>query len=82
MSAELKILSGGQTGADRAALDWAIANNVAHGGWCPKGRRAEDSARQNSRKSAASRGFKSRRRMAGTQLANSQTSFQDIVSRL
>jgi hypothetical protein len=37
-----KIVSGGQTGADRAALDWAMANGVAHGGWCPKGRRAED----------------------------------------
>ena len=37
-----KIVSGGQTGADRAALDWAIQNNIAHGGWCPKGRRAED----------------------------------------
>jgi hypothetical protein len=42
MPAELKILSGGQTGADRAALDWAIANNIPHGGWCPKGRKAED----------------------------------------
>ncbi len=38
----LKIVSGGQTGADRAALDWAIANQVSHGGWCPKGRLAED----------------------------------------
>jgi len=37
-----KIVSGGQTGADRAALDWAIANSIAHGGWCPRGRRAED----------------------------------------
>lgn len=37
-----KIISGGQTGADRAALDWALANNVPHGGWCPRGRRAED----------------------------------------
>jgi len=37
-----KIISGGQTGVDRAALDWAIHNNIAHGGWCPKGRRAED----------------------------------------
>jgi Circularly permutated YpsA SLOG family len=37
-----KIVSGGQTGADRAALDWAIANGIAHGGWCPLGRRAED----------------------------------------
>jgi hypothetical protein len=37
-----KIVSGGQTGADRGALDWAIANSIAHGGWCPAGRRAED----------------------------------------
>ena len=37
-----KIISGGQTGADRAALDWAITNNIQHGGWCPKGRLAED----------------------------------------
>jgi hypothetical protein len=36
------IVSGGQTGADRAALDWSIANGVPHGGWCPRGRRAED----------------------------------------
>jgi len=36
-----KILSGGQTGADCAALDWAISNGVPHGGWCPKGRKAE-----------------------------------------
>ncbi len=39
---KLKIISGGQTGADRAALDWAIANQVAHEGWCPKGCKAED----------------------------------------
>jgi Circularly permutated YpsA SLOG family len=38
----VKIISGGQTGADRAALDWAIAHGVDHGGWCPKDRRAED----------------------------------------
>jgi hypothetical protein len=37
-----KIVSGGQTGADRAALDWAISRGVPHGGWCPKGRKAED----------------------------------------
>lgn len=37
-----KIISGGQTGADRAALDAAIACGVPHGGWCPKGRRSED----------------------------------------
>ena len=36
------IISGGQTGADRAALDWAIFRDVPHGGWCPKGRKAED----------------------------------------
>ena len=40
----LKIVSGGQTGADRTALDWAIAHGVPHGGWCPKGRLAEDGA--------------------------------------
>src|SRR5262245_26933171 len=37
-----RIVSGGQTGADRAALDWALAHGIPHGGWCPKGRRAED----------------------------------------
>ena len=36
------IISGAQTGADRAALDFAIKHNLPHGGWCPKGRRAED----------------------------------------
>jgi len=38
----LKIVSGGQTGADRAALDWAIDHDILHGGWCPTGRMAED----------------------------------------
>jgi len=37
-----RIISGGQTGADRGGLDAAIACNVPHGGWCPKGRKAED----------------------------------------
>lgn len=37
-----KIVSGGQTGVDRAALDFAIANEIPHGGYCPKGRLAED----------------------------------------
>jgi hypothetical protein len=37
-----KIVSGGQTGADRAALDWANRHGIPHGGWCPRGRRAED----------------------------------------
>ncbi len=37
-----KIISGGQTGADRGGLDAAIHCDLPHGGWCPKGRRAED----------------------------------------
>jgi hypothetical protein len=37
-----KIVSGGQTGADRAALDFAIKHKIPHGGWVPKGRLAED----------------------------------------
>jgi len=37
-----KIISGAQTGADRAALDVAIINGMPHGGWVPKGRKAED----------------------------------------
>ena len=37
-----KIVSGGQTGADRAGLDVAIRWAFPHGGWCPKGRKAED----------------------------------------
>jgi hypothetical protein len=37
-----KIVSGGQSGADRAALDFAIAHGIPHGGWCPAGRKAED----------------------------------------
>src|SRR5436309_14548050 len=37
-----KIISGGQTGADRAAFDWAIADNIPHRGWCPRGRLADD----------------------------------------
>ncbi len=36
-----KIISGGQTGADRAALDFALKFNISHGGWIPKGRKAE-----------------------------------------
>jgi hypothetical protein len=34
-----KIISGGQTGADRAALDVAIMYNIPHGGWIPEGLR-------------------------------------------
>jgi hypothetical protein len=37
-----KIVSGGQTGADRGGLDAAIWCEISYGGWVPKGRRAED----------------------------------------
>ncbi|MFM2093231.1 MAG: hypothetical protein RIS70_355 [Planctomycetota bacterium] len=37
-----KIVSGGQTGVDRAALDVAMLLGIPHGGWCPRGRLAED----------------------------------------
>lgn len=39
-----RVVSGGQTGVDRAGLDAAIACGLTHGGWCPQGRRAEDGA--------------------------------------
>ncbi len=39
---QLKIVSGGQTGVDRGALDAALAAGAPCGGWCPAGRRAED----------------------------------------
>lgn len=38
----IRVVSGGQTGADRGGLDAAIVAGIPHGGWCPKGRRAED----------------------------------------
>jgi hypothetical protein len=38
----LAVISGGQTGVDRAALDVAIELGIPTGGWCPKGRLAED----------------------------------------
>jgi hypothetical protein len=38
----MKIISGGQTGVDRAALDAAISRGLDHGGSVPRGRRAED----------------------------------------
>ncbi|MDF1860681.1 MAG: putative molybdenum carrier protein [Verrucomicrobiales bacterium] len=37
-----KIVSGGQTGVDRAALEWALCTGMTCGGWCPAGRVAED----------------------------------------
>ncbi|MFP4469936.1 MAG: putative molybdenum carrier protein [Bacteroidales bacterium] len=38
----LTIISGGQSGVDRAALDYALSNHFQVGGWCPLGRHAED----------------------------------------
>lgn len=38
----MKIISGGQAGVDRGALDASMALGVPVGGWCPRGRRAED----------------------------------------
>ncbi|MFL5382592.1 MAG: putative molybdenum carrier protein [Longimicrobiaceae bacterium] len=38
----MKIVSGGQTGVDRAALDVALELGMECGGWCPAGRAAED----------------------------------------
>jgi hypothetical protein len=38
----LLIVSGGQTGVDRAALDVAIARGISYSGWCPRGGVAED----------------------------------------
>ena len=39
---QIRIISGGQTGADRAALDFALHHGISCGGYCPKGRKAED----------------------------------------
>ena len=39
---KFKIVSGGQTGVDRAGLEAAIALGLPYGGWVPKGRLAED----------------------------------------
>lgn len=38
----VRVVSGGQTGVDRAALDVALALGIACGGWVPRGRKAED----------------------------------------
>lgn len=38
----MKIVSGGQTGADRAGLDFALNYGLECGGYCPRGRKAED----------------------------------------
>lgn len=39
---EIKIISGGQTGVDRGALDAALSTGYECGGWCPRGQLAED----------------------------------------
>ncbi len=41
-SVPARIISGGQTGVDRAALDIALELGIPCGGWCPHGRKAED----------------------------------------
>jgi hypothetical protein len=41
MSLPVKIVSGGQTGVDRGALDFAIRHGLECGGWCPPGRQSE-----------------------------------------
>lgn len=38
----VRVCAGGQTGVERAALDFAINRRIGHGGWCPRGRQAED----------------------------------------
>jgi len=38
----ITLISGGQTGADRAGLDFALSHEISHGGWCPLTRLAED----------------------------------------
>jgi Circularly permutated YpsA SLOG family len=42
MAGRMKVISGGQTGVDRAALDVAIEKGIPYSGWCPKGGWAED----------------------------------------
>lgn len=39
-----RVISGGQTGVDRGALDAAMELDLPHGGWCPRGRLSEDGA--------------------------------------
>ena len=39
---KITLISGGQTGVDRATLDFALENGIRCGGYCPKGRKAED----------------------------------------
>jgi hypothetical protein len=59
-----RIVSGGQTGVDRAALDVAIRLGIPCGGWAPRGRRAEDGplSRQYPMQETKSRAYASRTR--------------------
>jgi hypothetical protein len=59
------IVSGGQAGVDRAALDWAIAHQIPHSGWCPLGRRAEDGplAEKYQLRETESHGYRQRTRL-------------------
>ena len=41
---KLTFISGGQTGIDRAVLDFSLDHHIRCGGWCPEGRKAEDGA--------------------------------------
>jgi hypothetical protein len=45
IATSMRIISGGQTGVDRAALDVALEREIDYGGWCPKGGWAEDRPR-------------------------------------
>ena len=51
-----KVVSGGQTGVDRAALDVALELRIPCGGWCPLGRRAEDGVDRKSTRLNSSHG--------------------------
>jgi Circularly permutated YpsA SLOG family len=69
----VRIVSGGQTGVDRAALDAAIAFGLPCGGWVPRGRRAEDGTvphrypmRETRRRAYAERTFRNVRDADGT----------------
>lgn len=42
MSPDIRIITGGQTGADRGAMQAALDRGIPCGGWCPEGRKAED----------------------------------------
>ena len=59
------VVSGGQTGVDRAGLDWAINHGIEHGGWCPAGRKAQDGPinAKYTLKETTSEGYRARTRL-------------------